>query len=182
MFRQFCENIVRLPRPVLRFYRAPKSQCRDPLRLGWRVGNCTDQQLSILRVAKSRFQQKRAGPYVLHRDGVPPDSLHAREERFLGGARHKVSLHSAKILTQFDATAWVQRRICDQCRLDPFDDAEIAFCTRAECLKGLSVSLALVGGQRNFVTVKFYDDSSLLQACFVRVDFYRRSSQKTSTK
>jgi len=27
------------------------------------------------------------------------------------------SLHSAQILTQFDATAWLQRRICDQCRL-----------------------------------------------------------------
>jgi hypothetical protein len=54
--------------------------------------------------------------------------------------------------------------------LDPFDDAEIAFCARAECLKGLFVGLALVGGKRNFVTVKFEDDSSLLQACFVRVD------------
>ena len=66
--------------------------------------------------------------------------------------------------------------------LRPFDDAEIAFCARAECLKRLFVSLALVGGQRNFVTVKFDDDSSLLQACFVQVDLYRRSSQKPSTK
>src|SRR6516165_4435340 len=29
------------------------------------------------------------------------------------------SLHSAQILTRFDATAWLQQRTCDQCRLKP---------------------------------------------------------------
>jgi len=48
--------------------------------------------------------------------------------------------------------------------LHSFDNTEVAFCTRSECLKSLFVSLAFVGGQRCFVTVKFDNDRSLLQA------------------
>jgi hypothetical protein len=52
--------------------------------------------------------------------------------------------------------------------LHPFDNAEVAFCTRAECLKSLFVSLAFVGGQRGFITIKFDNDRPLWQSCFVR--------------
>ena len=55
---------------------------------------------------------------------------------------------------------WAQRAIA----LRSFDNTEVAFCARAECLKSLFVSLAFVGGQRSFVTVKFDNDRSLLQA------------------
>ena len=48
--------------------------------------------------------------------------------------------------------------------LHPFDNTEVAFCAQAECLNSLFVSLAFVGGQRSFVTVKFDNDRSLLQA------------------
>jgi len=48
--------------------------------------------------------------------------------------------------------------------LHPFDNAEVAFRARAECLTSPFVSLAFVGGQRSFVTVKFDNDRSLLQA------------------
>src|SRR5215469_433518 len=48
--------------------------------------------------------------------------------------------------------------------LRPFDNTEVAFCVRAECLKSLFVSLAFVGSQRSFVTIKFDNDRSLLQA------------------
>ena len=48
--------------------------------------------------------------------------------------------------------------------LHPFDNTEVAFCARTECLKSLFVSLAFVGCQRSFETVKFDNDRSLLQA------------------
>ena len=48
--------------------------------------------------------------------------------------------------------------------LHPFDNPEVAFCARAECMKSLFVSLAFVGGERSFVTIKFDNDRSLLQA------------------
>jgi hypothetical protein len=43
----------------------------------------THQHISGLRVAESRIQQKRAGPYVIRQDGIPPGSLEAQEDRFL---------------------------------------------------------------------------------------------------
>ena len=48
--------------------------------------------------------------------------------------------------------------------LRPFDNTKVAFCARAECLKSFFVSLAFVGGQRSFETLKFDNDRSLLQA------------------
>jgi hypothetical protein len=50
----------------------------------------------------------------------------------------------------FSAVAWLQQ----PSRYTPLDDAEIAFCTRAEGLKRLFISLALVGGQRNSSTIE----------------------------
>jgi hypothetical protein len=55
--------------------------------------------------------------------------------------------------------------------LRAFDDAKVPFCAGSECLQRLFVSLAVVGGQGSFIAVKFDDDSSLLQACFVRLHF-----------
>ena len=69
-----------------------------------------------------------------------------------------------------------------QSYLNTFDDAEVALCARAECLTSLFVSLAFVGGQRSFVTVKFDNDRSLLQACFVRIHFTRPHRQKPCAK
>lgn len=39
--------------------------------------------VSRLRVTESRLQQKRGGPYVIRRDGVPPDRLETQAGRFL---------------------------------------------------------------------------------------------------
>ena len=63
--------------------------------------------------------------------------------------------------------------------LHPFDNTEVAFCARAECLKSLFVSLAFVGGQRSFVTVKF-DKRPFLAASLIRAGtLYSTSSSKT---
>ena len=63
--------------------------------------------------------------------------------------------------------------------LHPFDNAEVAFCAQAECLKSPFVTLAFVGGQRSFVTVKF-DKRPFLAASLIRAGtLYSTSSSKT---
>ena len=51
--------------------------------------------------------------------------------------------------------------------LRTFNDAEVAFCAGAECLKRLLVGLALVSRQRDVIAVEFDNQSSLLQSNFV---------------
>ena len=80
----------------------------------------------------------------------------------LGGIWQSVVLHLATCVLIASIPATMGDKTVDA--LHPFDNAEVAFCARAECLKSLFVSLAFVGGQRSFVTVKFDNDRSLLQA------------------
>ena len=87
--------------------------------------------------------------------------LSASENRILGGAFLRSVLAGSGVSAKANP-------------LHPFDNAEVPFCACAKRLKRLFVDLALVGGQRYFVTVKFDNDSSLLQACFVGVDFLSR--------
>ena len=55
------------------------------------------------------------------------------------------SLHSAQILNQFDATAWVQRRICDQCRLDIFVGPGMLRRSKIFIVTGLKHAISSVG-------------------------------------
>jgi hypothetical protein len=59
-----------------------------------------------------------------------------------------------------------------------FDDAEVAFRARAECLKRLLVSLALVGCEGTIVGVEFDKNRKLLQSGFVSLNLARGSGQK----
>jgi hypothetical protein len=55
-----------------------------------------------------------------------------------------------------------------------FEDCARGRLTKGQVGRLIFCSISLVGGPRYFVTVKFDNDSSLLQACFVGVDFLSR--------
>jgi hypothetical protein len=65
-------------------------------------------------------------------------TLLSKEQRNFPAAAGELrcqSLHSAQILSQFNATAWLQPRICDQCRLEEVFRYDTALFARAQKLR-----------------------------------------------
>ena len=63
-------------------------------------------------------------------------------------------------------------------RLRTRDDAKVAFCSGAECLKSLLVSIAFMSGEGNLVAVEFDKYRPQRQSGLVGLNLARGSGQK----